>query len=438
VSTIDEILAAARDARRAAPPPGDPAYRRFARLLGPTLVARGPALRAANQADLAAAGERGLPPAILDRLRLDLPQRDHLLGLAAAVDRALPAVTADRPVGRTGAAGALRRVPKPLGVILMVYEARPTVTVEAGLLGAAVGNAVLLRGGSEMARTDAVAAGVIRAALVAAGLPADLVTVLADPDRSAFRALLARSDAIDLLVPRGSPSLIDFCRRASTIPVLASGGGVNHLYVHRGADLDLAARITLDSKTPEPTACNALEMVLVDRPVAAQFHRALLAAANAAGIPLEVHSDAAARPYTDGVVGVTPLGPHDAGREFLAATVAVRAVDGLDAAAAHIAEHGSGHTEGIVTGDAAVADAFVRRVDAAAVVVNGSLRLHDGPTLGLGPELSISTGRMHARGPVTLGDLLTHSLRVDAGGKLRTLPTAPAHPVSHQEPSHAR
>jgi glutamate-5-semialdehyde dehydrogenase len=440
---MEQLLRNARSALTEAPPPGDPAYQRFASALGECLDDAWPALREANRHDLAAAGERGLAPAIVERLRLDDPQRRHLVALTATVRDALPAVTASRPSRPAGGWGTLRAVARPLGVILMVYEARPTVTVEGALLGAAVGNAVLLRGGREMARTDAAVGEVIRRALLAAGLPRALVSVLDDPDRSVVRALLGRPDAIDVLIPRGSPSLIDYCRRNSAIPVIASGGGVNHLYVHHSGDLELAARVTLDSKVPEPTACNTLELVLVDSAVAASFQRALIEQANRGATALQVRSGLATGAPSDGAVAVAPLGPHDFGREFLDVTVGVHAVDGVAGALAHIARYGSGHTEGIIASDPEVIDRFCGCVDAAAVVVNGSLRLHDGPTLGLGPELSISTGRLHVRGPVTLGDLVTYGWRVDAAGTLRAevdgerRPSDPRTHSPHREPTHA-
>jgi glutamate-5-semialdehyde dehydrogenase len=436
---MDQILAAARRALADAPPLGHPSYQRFAEVLSESIVDAWPKLREANENDLDAARDRGLPAAIVDRLRLDEPQRRHLIALARAVHAAVPDVVEPRP-GRPAAGwGTLRPVARPLGVILMVYEARPTVTIEGALLGAAMGNAVLLRGGREMAATDAAAGQVIRQALELAGLPGDLVTVLADPDRSVFRALLTRADAVDVLIPRGSPSLIEYCQRNSAIPVIASGGGVNHLYVHAGADLELAARVALDSKVDEPTACNTLELVLVDRQVAGAFQRELIAEANRAAVAVRLRSDVTAQEPDDGIVEVERLEPHDFGREYLDVTIGVHAVDGVDEALAHIARYGSGHTEGVIATDSGVIDRFAGRVDAAAVVVNGSLRLHDGPTLGLGPELSISTGRLHVRGPVTLADLVTYSWRVDANGALRSqLDGGPALIVTPDlEPTHA-
>jgi glutamate-5-semialdehyde dehydrogenase len=275
-----------------------------------------------------------------------------------------------------------------------------------------------------------------------------LATVVDDPDRSKLRWLLSRPDLVDVLIPRGSPSLIDYCRNATSIPVIASGGGVNHLFVHASADLPLAVDIALNSKLSEPTACNALELVLVERGVAQEFTTLLRAAARGHGGPVTLRLDPALDPNpnpapapdaapaaADGVPdggGTLPdadrvrdlvreeaLSDVDFGREVLEPSLGVLVVDGLDAAVAHVRRHGSAHTEGIVAGDAAAVAAYTRAVDAAAVIVNGSLRLHDGPTMGLGPELSISTGRLHVRGPVALDSLLTRQWVVSANGTLR-------------------
>ncbi|MFC7309284.1 glutamate-5-semialdehyde dehydrogenase [Streptomyces monticola] len=440
--TLD-ILTAARAAVAAAPPTGDPAYARYCRELADRLADHWPTVLKANADDVARAEQRGLSPVLLDRLRLTDAHLGQLRHLTATVLGELDEVTRPGPGVPIAGWGVRRRAPKPLGVVFMVYEARPTVTVEGALLPVAVGNAVLLRGGKEIARTNAALAAVAREALEAAGLPAHLVTVLDDPDRAQLRALLKRPDAIDVLVPRGSPSLIDYCRSASSIPVIASGGGVNHVYVHRSADLTLAAEVALDSKLPEPTACNTAELMLVDADVAPAFVAEVIAAAERDDRQVTVrldprvprpeggHSsrpDSGSEGGSDGEGGpwrIEDLKEHDFGREFLDATIGVYPVEGLDEAVAHIRRHGSAHTEGVLAADPAVAEEFTRRVDAAAIVVNGSLRLHDGPTLGLGSEISISTGRMHVRGPVTLGALVTHSWVVEAHGTLRS--SVPAH-----------
>ncbi|MFC8845931.1 MULTISPECIES: glutamate-5-semialdehyde dehydrogenase [unclassified Micromonospora] len=440
----DELLTAARAAFDAAPPIGDPAYLRYCHELGRQLTRAWPAVVAANDRDVAAAQRRGHPPTLVDRLRLTDEHLDRLLRLTADVAAELPAVCADGPGIPAGGWGTLRRVPKPLGVVLMIYEARPTVTVDGALLPVVVGNAVLLRGGKEIAETDAVLAQVIRSALVAAGLPPDLVTVLDDPQRKVMRALLARPDQVDVLVPRGSPSLIDYCRSASTIPLIASGGGVNHLYVHRSADLALAATVTLDSKLPEPAGCTSVELVLVDEEVAGAYVAELRRQVEARTAVLTLRLDprvpapvpvtvavpttgpaqprpGPAAPTADPGSGwrTEPLEKHDLGREFLDPTIGVLPVSGLDEAVRHIRRHGSAHTEGVVATDRATSAEFARRVDAATIVVNGSLRLHDGPKLGLGPEIAIATGRLHVRGPVTLDALMTSSWLVEANGELR-------------------
>lgn len=431
----EAILTSVRAAVAAAPPTGDPAYERYCRELAKRLADHWPTVLKANAEDLARAEQRGLSPVLLDRLRLT---DDHLGPLERLTDTVLSEladVTARDAGVPVGDWGVRLRAPKPLGVVFMVYEARPTVTVEGALLPVAVGNAVLLRGGKEIARTNEALSVVAREALEAAGLPAHLVTVLDDPDRAQLRALLKRPDAIDVLVPRGSPSLIDYCRGASSIPVIASGGGVNHVYVHRSADLDLAAEVALDSKLPEPTACNTAEMMLVDAEAAAGLVAAILRAAERGNRQVTVRLDPRVpRPRAEAGSGsgndggqpwrIDELQEHDFGREFLDATIGVHPVAGMDEALAHIRRHGSGHTEGVLAADSDVTEEFTRRVDAAAIVVNGSLRLHDGPTLGLGSEISISTGRMHVRGPVTLGSLVTHSWVVEAHGTLRSSLTA--------------
>lgn len=415
---IDDILHAASRARAAAPAPGDRAYEAYCDALAAHLEKRWDQVLTANAADVAAARERGLSETLVDRLTLADRHLPVLTRLSRAVRDALPEATRPGEPARADLGFTVRRVPKAIGTVLMIYEARPTVTVEGALLPVALGNSVVLRGGREVLGTNVALGAVAAEAAVAAGLPEGMVQVLADNDRALLRELLRRHDAIDLLIPRGSPSLIDYCRTASRIPVIASGGGVNHLYVHRSADVDQAARIAVDSKVTEPTACNTLEMVLADAGIAADLARAILRHGGGGAEPLRLKVDPALlEPLGD--AEVEPLSEHDDGREFLERTLGLRPVDGVAEAAAHIRRHGSGHTEGVVAGDPDVVAAFLRAVDAAALVVNGSLRLHDGPTMGLGPELSISTGRLHVRGPVRLPDLLTYSWVVDGDGVLR-------------------
>ncbi|MFP3992602.1 glutamate-5-semialdehyde dehydrogenase [Streptomyces sp. E11-3] len=443
----EQLLTRARTALHDTPPIGDRAYVRYCHELARALTGAWPTVLAANADDIERAERRGLPPTLVDRLRVTGEHLRKMVELTEQVSRELPVVSAGGPRIPAGDWGELRQIPKPLGVLLMIYEARPTVTVDGALLPVVVGNSVLLRGGKESSATDAALAEAVRAALTAAGLPPDLVTVVDDPDRSVMKALLKRPDAVDVLIPRGSPSLIEYCRTASSIPLIASGGGVNHLYVHESADLDLAATVTLDSKLPEPAGCTSVELVLVDREIAGAYLTALLrrteqvaeertgrqpVRADGRPVPadgepalLTVRLDPAVpgpgpeaahpgRPWR-----IVPLEPHDLGREFLDPAIGVLAVDGLGEAARHIRRYGSTHTEGVLAEDAAVAEEFTRRVDAATVVVNGSLRLHDGPKLGIGAELAIATGRLHVRGPVTLGSLLTRTWVVEGNGQLR-------------------
>ncbi|MEA5360944.1 glutamate-5-semialdehyde dehydrogenase [Amycolatopsis sp., V23-08] len=417
---VDKIVSEARAATVAAPPLGDEAYGRFCTGLARRLTAAWPRIRAANHTDTSQAQEKGLPAPLVDRLRLTEAHLTDLVALTSTVAGEMRELTERPPGTPIGDWGVRHRVPRPLGVVLMIFEARPTVTVEGALLNVAAGNAVILRGGKEIARTNAALAAAVAAALADAGLPAGLVTVLDDPSRALLRDLLHRPDAIDVLIPRGSPSLIDFCHRASTIPVLASGGGVNHLYVHSSADLAQAVAIALDSKLPAPAGCTSLEIALVDRPVADEFVAALLEGARRDGRPLTVRvGEGIHRPETTGHWQVDTLAEHDLGREFLDSTIGVLAVDTPAEAVEFIQRHGSGHSEAIAATDPAVTGEFTGRVDAATIVVNGSLRLNDGPTLELGSEIAISTSRLHARGPITLAALVNYGWVIEANGRLR-------------------
>ncbi len=423
-SMIDQYLSTARSALTQAPPIGDAAYPRFARCAGAAMERRWPEIMAANALDASTGLARGLPEPLLRRIRLTAGHLDRMTALACDVEREFHrACEPGRQLSGVGGARA-RRVPRPLGVLLMIYEARPTVTIDGTLLPVCAGNAVLLRGGTEIAATNKVLGDVFAEALSLAGLPAGMVQVLHDVDRAGLRELMRRDDAVDVLIPRGSPSLIDFCRRASPIPMIVGGGGVNHLYVHCAADAEMAVRLVLDGKLPEPEACTALETVLLDHAVADGFLEMLAKHATEPDVRplvLRVCADLLDRLPDDLTARIRcePMADSDRGREFLDQTLAVGSVSGLDEAVAYIARYGSRHTEGIVTEDAGAADEFCRRVDAAAVVVNGSVRLHDGPTMGLGTEIAISTGRLHVRGPVTLETLMTYSWRIEGNGAVR-------------------
>jgi glutamate-5-semialdehyde dehydrogenase len=421
---MDDVLALSRAAATAAPPPGAAQYTGFCSSLCRHLHAAWRAIVDANAEDLRAIRATGAQEALVDRIRMGDQQLAWLDRLTADVADAL-ACRGEDPVHEAGPL-RVRRATRPLGVVLMIYEARPTVSVEGALLPVVMGNAVLLKGGTEIAATNRALAPVIRAALRESGLPEQMVHLLDDCGRPELRALLTRGDAIDVLLPRGGPSLIDFCRTASRIPVIASGGGANHLYVHHSADPGEAAAIALDSKLPEPSACNTLETILCEEQVLPQVAEAIM---QTAAEPCTLKVPERFGVVGNDVVGVQSLSDADLGREFLDRTLALRPVSGVDEAVALIREHGSGHTEGVAAVDPAVVEAFCRGVDAATLVVNGSLRLHDGPTMGLGPEIAISTGRLQVRGPVGLAALTTTSWVVEAGGALRA-----SLDVAEQEP----
>ena len=369
---------------------------------------------AANAADLEAARARGTSGAMLDRLMLD---DKRLAGVAASVREiaSLPdpvgevVSTATRPSGVR-----VTRVRVPLGVIAMIYEARPNVTVEASALTLKAGNAVILRGGSEAARSNAAFADVITKAVESVGLPPDAVQVVPFTDRDAVRAIVQQVDLVDLAIPRGGEALIRFVTENARVPVVQHYKGVCHLFLDRGASIDEATRIVMNAKMQRPGVCNALECLLVDASDAARTLPPVAGALLEAGC--ELRADERARTLVPQAKAATA---DDWGKEFLDTILAVRVVDGLDEALAHVADYGSGHTEAILTPDPAHAERWRREVDAACVVVNASTRFHDGGELGLGAEIGIATSRLHWRGPMGLEALTTMKWVVDGEGQIR-------------------
>jgi glutamate-5-semialdehyde dehydrogenase len=370
------------------------------------------AMEMANAADLRTAA--GQSAAFLDRLRLD---RARLTALAAAVREvaALP-----DPVGevveRTTRPNGLvvERVRAPLGVILMIYESRPGVTADAAALCLRSGNAVLLRGGSEALQSNSALVSACQRALERAGLPEDAVQ-LVPPDRALLDALLQQDLCIDLCIPRGGKSLIDFIDERSRIPVVKHDQGVCHLYVAADADVEQAERIAVNAKAQRPGVCNALECLLVDSSIAKAALPRLGRALREAGV--ELRADARALPL---LPGGTPAGPDDFGREFLDLVLAVAVVDGVEGALGHIARYGSRHTEAICTRDPKLADRFIAEVDASCALVNASTRFNDGGELGLGAEIGISTSKLHAYGPMGLRELTCTRFVVRGDGQVRT------------------
>ena len=356
---------------------------------------RADAILAANADDLAAAA--GLSSALVDRLTLDA---GRIEGIAAGLEAvaALPdpvGATIDRRTRPNGL--RLDRVRVPIGVIGLIYESRPNVTADAGALALMAGNAAILRGGSEAARSNAALHACLTAGLEAAGLPADAVQLVPTTDRAAVGALLAAHGLIDLIVPRGGKSLVARVQAEARVPVLAHLDGINHVYVDAAADPAMATRIVLDAKLRRTGVCGAMETLLIDRGF--RDGDALVAALAAAGC--EIRREA------------------DFGVEFLAPVAAVGTVDGVGGALAHIAAYGSGHTDAIVTDDAAAAERFLAEADSAIVLWNASTQFADGGEFGLGAEIGIATGRLHARGPVALEGLTTYKWVGRGAGQVR-------------------
>jgi glutamate-5-semialdehyde dehydrogenase len=366
------------------------------------VLARVHEILAANAEDLDAARESGTPEAILDRLALN-PQRVD--GIAAGLRQVagLPDPVGEVLRGRTLPNGLqIRQQRVPLGVIGMVYEGRPNVTVDAFGLTLKSGNAVLLRGSSSAARSNAALVIPLCAALVAEGLTPDAVQLLPSDDRASVTHLIQARGLVDVVIPRGGAGLIDAVVRDATVPTIETGVGNCHVYVHEAANLDVAERILLNSKTRRPSVCNAAESLLIDAAIADRAVPRLVGALQDAGVT--VHLD----PSED-----------ELRAEFLSMDIALAVVDGIDAAIAHINEYGTGHTEAIVTTNLAAAQRFTDQVDAAAVMVNASTAFTDGEQFGFGAEIGISTQKLHARGPMGLPELTSTKWIVWGDGHTR-------------------
>ncbi len=408
----------ARDAARLLAPLGraakDRALVAIADRLRAAVRAEPSALLAANAADVEAARAAGLDEALVDRLVLT-PARVEAIAKAV-----LEIASFDDPVGEV--IGMKRRpngisvgqVRIPLGVIAMIYESRPNVTVDAAALCLKSGNAVLLRGGKEAARSNEALGAIVRDAIAGAGLPADAVQIVPPLGRDETKALVGMTGVIDLVIPRGGEGLIRFVAEHARVPVIQHYKGVCHLFVDEGADHDMAHRLVENGKLQRPGVCNALECLLVHEREAAGF-LPKLAPLIAAG-RLEARGDEAT---CAALAGAVPASPDDYGQEFLAPILAVRVVPSLDAAIDHIARYGSNHTEAIVTPRYDHAQRFLRVVDASCVIVNASTRFNDGGELGLGAEIGISTTKLHAYGPMGLASLTALKWIVYGEGQTR-------------------
>ncbi len=375
------------------------------------------AILAANAGDLEAARAKGIGSAMLDRLALD---DKRLAGIAAALREvaALP-----DPVGRvtrreTRPNGiAVERVRVPLGVIAMIYEARPNVTADAAALCLKAGNGVILRGGSEAIHSNAAIAASLKRALREAGVPDAALTLVEDLRRETMLELLQQTDIVDLAIPRGGEGLIRFVAEHARVPVIKHYKGVCHQYVDADADESLALRLLVDGKASRPSACNALETLLVHRDAAASFLPEAAQSLREYGVEMRADERALAL-----MPGAKPATEADYAAEFLDLVIAVRVVDSLDEAIAHIRRHGSDHTEVIVTRDEANARRFVESLRSAVVMVNASSRFSDGGELGLGAEIGISTTRLHSYGPMGLEALTVERFVVRGEGQTRNIP----------------
>jgi glutamate-5-semialdehyde dehydrogenase len=359
----------------------------------------------ANSADITDGKAAGLTSAMIDRL--DLNKR--LAGVTADVRRV---AELDDPVGkeydiRTMPNGLkIRKRRVPIGVLGVIYESRPNVTVDVAALALKTGNAVILRGGSETLRSNIALVEAIRTALVAQGLPEDIVQLIHDTDRKYVSELLRLSDYVDMIIPRGGNRLHTLCREQSTIPVITGGIGICHLYVEETADLVAAVDVIQNAKVQRPSVCNALDTLLVQDRVAREFIPTVVNRLARDGVEFRLDEQALACIEQDS--HVKPASEGDWDIEWLDLILGIRVVPDLDAAILHIQTHGTGHSDGILTTDPALMERFVNEVDSAAVYVNSSTRFTDGSQLGLGAEIAISTQKLHARGPMGLEELTTY------------------------------
>lgn len=391
----------------------------FLGVLAALLEARTDEIEGANRRDLADSERAGLSAAMLDRLRLDRARigaiaRDarHLATLADPL-----ATRFDAQQLPSGIRVHKRRV--PIGVLGVIYESRPNVTIDVAALAIKTGNAAVLRGGKEAIASNRVLLGIAREALADCGLPADALQFVDHTERESTLALLQQDDLVDLIIPRGGAGLHAFCRQHSRIPVITGGIGICHLYVDRHADLARALPVIRNAKVQRPTVCNALDTLLVHREAAARFVPMVVQALGGDGV--EFRCDDASLALADAVpeVSVRPAGAADFDTEWLSLVLGIRVVDSAEEAMRHIEAHSSGHSDGILTEDAALAAAFLERIDSAAVYWNASTRFTDGSELGLGAEVAVSTQRLHARGPMGLAELTSYKWVIEGAYDVR-------------------
>lgn len=367
-----------------------------------------------NESDLAAARDNNLAASMIDRLTLN---DERIEAMAEGIE---VIVSLDDPVGQLREISErpngikISKMRVPLGVVCMIYEARPNVTADAGALCFKSGNGVILRGGKEALRSSQAIASVMHKVLEKHGLPAALISVIPDPDRGLLMELMQQRETIDLIIPRGGEGLINFVTENSTIPVIQHFKGVCHLYVDKDADLNVAINLLLNGKTQRTGVCNALEGLVVHQDIADEFLNLCAVVLRQEGV--KVNADAKAAEYFD---NATVLADDEFGEEYLDLEIAIKVVPDFAGAIDHIAKFGSNHTEVICTKDQAAAELFQRSVDASVVMVNASSRFSDGSQLGLGAEIGIATTKLHAYGPMGLESLTTEKYLVNGEGQIR-------------------
>ncbi len=368
----------------------------------------------ANALDLENGKKAGLSPSLLDRLKLDL---ERIEGMAKGVSQI---AAMDDPVGNilSGCARPnglkIQKVSVPLGVIAVIYEARPNVSSDAAALCLKAGNAVILRGGKEAIESNKIIAKTMRAAIKTAGLPEDCIQLVEDTSREGATQLMRMNDYIDVLIPRGGAGLIKAVMENATIPVIETGVGNCHIYVDASAELDMAASIVFNAKTSRPSVCNACEKVLLHKDIAAAAFEKIKALLDTKNV--KILGDEAVCAMNG---AVSPASDDDWAREFLDYIIGIKVVNDIDEAIAHIAEYGTKHSEAIVTSDYSASEKFLAQVDAAAVYVNASTRFTDGGEFGYGAEIGISTQKLHARGPLGLSQLTSFKYVVRGDGQIR-------------------
>ena len=417
MSGIKQLALACRDAALQLGQLSTEAKNRLLANMADALEADALAILAANAKDLEAAAGKGISGAMLDRLRLDAK---GLAGIAAALREV---VGLPDPVGQVTRRDTrpngirIERVRVPLGVIVMIYEARPNVTADAAALCIKAGNGVILRGGSEAIHSNTAIAAALKRALREAGIADAALTLVEDLRRETMLELLQLTDIVDLAIPRGGEGLIRFVAEHARVPVIKHYKGVCHLFVDASADQTLALRLLVDGKASRPSACNSLETLLVHTDIAAEFLPKAAKALAGYNVTLRVDSRS-----SEWIAGAAIATEADYAAEFLDLIIAVKVVDNLEQAIAHIQQYGSDHTEVIATGDAGNAEQFVQALRSAVVMVNASSRFSDGGELGLGAEIGISTTRLHAYGPMGLEALTVERFVVRGEGQTRNIP----------------